>query len=251
MPPVMSQQRALAIAEADAAAKAKRAIDNAVATQTLDWGLQMPVDGDDRSRLLAKYGDALAKHGTCPVAERVAACLRLPAEPRADARDYGIQMSVPEREQNRLLAKYGDEKDKKQAAENEAAAVARVKAEAAAEVLAKAEAARVAAEKAEAEAAAAAALAEEAAALRRGVSGADAERLEATYGDSVKTKETRAEKTARQLAEAAELRLQKEGEMFRMLDKDGDGLVTVQEVVEGLGVSEKEAAKILRKHGGK
>ena len=34
-------------------------------------------------------------------------------------------------------------------------------------------------------------------------------------------------------------------------DKDGDGLVTVGEIVEGLGVTEKEAAKILKKHGGK
>ena len=34
-------------------------------------------------------------------------------------------------------------------------------------------------------------------------------------------------------------------------DKDGDGLVTVEEIVEGLGVTEKEAAKILKKHGGK
>ena len=34
-------------------------------------------------------------------------------------------------------------------------------------------------------------------------------------------------------------------------DKDGDGLVTVGEIVDGLGVTEKEAAKILKKHGGK
>eukprot|EP01048_Picozoa_sp_COSAG05_P017034 COSAG05_NODE_2273_length_3299_cov_11.055312_3_plen_107_part_00 len=43
-----------------------------------------------------------------------------------------------------------------------------------------------------------------------------------------------------------------------MLDTDGDGDLSVEEVAEGLGVSEKEAAKILskaqkhwEKHGGK
>ena len=50
---------------------------------------------------------------------------------------------------------------------------------------------------------------------------------------------------------AAEAASQPEGEMFRLLDKDGDGLVTVEEIVDGLGVTEKEAAKILKKHGGK
>ena len=59
------------------------------------------------------------------------------------------------------------------------------------------------------------------------------------------------ERLAQKLREAEEAKLLKDGEMFRMLDKDGDGLVTVAEIVEGLGVSEKEAAKILKKHGGK
>ena len=42
-----------------------------------------------------------------------------------------------------------------------------------------------------------------------------------------------------------------EAERFRELDKDGDGLVTIQEIRAGLGVSEEEAAKMLKTHGGK
>ena len=254
-PPVMSVQRATAIAEAEAAAKAKRAVENAVATQTLGWGRQLPVSGDDRDRLLAKYGSALTRHGTCPVARRAAARLRQ-ADPAgsahlADARDHGNKMPVDEWEQNLLLAKYGNDLDKKKAAENEASAVARAEAEAKAEAMAKAEAAKVAAEKAAAKAAAAEARAAEEAALRGGVSEADRARLVSGYGDSVVRKETKDERMTRQLAEAAEQRLQREGEMFRLLDKDGDGLVSVEEIVDGLGVTEKEAAKILKKHGGK
>ena len=59
------------------------------------------------------------------------------------------------------------------------------------------------------------------------------------------------EKLAKKLAEAEAERLRKEGEMYQLLDKDGDGSVTIEEIAVGLRVTEKEAAKILKRHGGK
>jgi hypothetical protein len=42
-----------------------------------------------------------------------------------------------------------------------------------------------------------------------------------------------------------------ERDMFAVLDTDGDGMVSVEEIEHGLGVSREDAVKMLRKYGGK